>query len=129
MSRERLHLEGSWGGGTGRRFLESFREALGTGADPAQKVKRVNACAMAIAPSEVECVISNRRYVHSLQAGGYGTLENQPAARELFHAMGTRAVLAQIPRWVRTEMPVIPRDVGLKGIDTLDTSRRQIGHT
>ena len=81
---------------------------------------------MPIAPAEIESVISHGNYVDALNSRGDVAMADFPFARKLFDAIGAHAVFPQIPGRVRSEMPVIPGNIGLFGANAFHKLRHDV---
>ena len=63
-----LDFEGAGIANFRRRFLQTFRPALGTGAKLSQIIKGVNPGVVAIAPLKLKGIIPYRDHIHAFQA-------------------------------------------------------------
>ena len=88
--------------------------------------KVINAGLVAIAPGKIERIISHRRDVDALDGRRNVSMADFPFSRKLLDAFGAHAVFPQIPGRVRTEMSIVPCDIGLFWANALHKLRHDV---
>jgi hypothetical protein len=111
------------------RLFQSSGQAQRAGADPSKVVESVDARIVVVAPAKVKRIVPYRFNGHSLKTRSDRARRNFRFGGELVDAEGAGTFLPEVPRWVGTDMAVIPGDLGEMGADSLHQCGHEIGQS